>query len=175
MRKLIALLLVFSLLALSGNLYAKERRGAELIVEKKDGQSVRGELITVKENSLLLLSDSGADVSVEIGDVKIITIVYKSKFWKGAGYGLLAGGACGVAGGIIGGDDSSSLESFSFSTENKAVIAGIALGLAGVVLGGIIGASEGKDEIILIEGMSNSQIKKALEKLRKKARVRNFQ
>jgi len=65
MKKIIPLFLVFSLLALSGNLLAKERRGAELIVQKKDGQQVRGELITVKEHSLLLLDSKGKDASID--------------------------------------------------------------------------------------------------------------
>ena len=52
-KKFISLFLIFSLMMLSTNLYAKERRGAKLIVTKKDGQQIRGELITVKPNSLL--------------------------------------------------------------------------------------------------------------------------
>jgi len=70
MRKFIALFMVFSILSLSGNLIAKERRGAELMVDKKDGQQVRGELIAVKQDSLLLLErESGADVSVDIEEI----------------------------------------------------------------------------------------------------------
>ena len=56
-KKSIALFLVISLLALIGNLLAKERRGAKLIIQKKDDQQVKGKLITVKQNSLLLLSE----------------------------------------------------------------------------------------------------------------------
>lgn len=75
-KKFIALFLVFSILAISSNLYAKARRGANLLIQKTDGQQVGGELIAVKQNSLLLKdSKSGADVSVDIGDVKVITIL----------------------------------------------------------------------------------------------------
>jgi hypothetical protein len=45
MRKFTALILVFSVLLLSGNLFAKERKGADLYIQKKDGQYERGELI----------------------------------------------------------------------------------------------------------------------------------
>jgi hypothetical protein len=70
MKKFTDLFLVFCILALSGNLFAKERKGADLIIQKKEGQQVRGELIAVKENSLLLLErESGADMPVDIGDV----------------------------------------------------------------------------------------------------------
>jgi len=48
MKKFLALFLIFSLIILSVNLYAKERRGAKLLITKKDGQQIRGELIAVK-------------------------------------------------------------------------------------------------------------------------------
>ncbi len=54
MRKFIPLFVVFSFILLLLNLMAKERRGADLVVQKKEGRQVKGELITVKENSLLL-------------------------------------------------------------------------------------------------------------------------
>ena len=53
MKKFTALCLILSLVMLYANLDAKERRGAKLIVTKTDGQKIRGELITVKPNSLL--------------------------------------------------------------------------------------------------------------------------
>ena len=97
MRKAISLFLVFSILVLSAPLTAKERKGADLIIQKKDGTQVRGELIAVKENSLLLLDrESGADVTVDIGAIRVIKIKKKSKLLKGAGNGLLIGGGTGV-------------------------------------------------------------------------------
>jgi len=90
-KKFIALFLVFSLVMLSANLYAEERRGAKLIVTKKDGWQIEGELITVKPNSLLLLDMEGKDVSVGIKDIKVIRIVKKSKALLGAGIGLSDG------------------------------------------------------------------------------------
>jgi hypothetical protein len=82
-KKFIALFLVFSLMMLSVNLSAKERRGAKLIVIKNDGQLIEGEIITVKPNSLLLLdSGTGADVSVDIDDIKVIKIMNVSEVWK---------------------------------------------------------------------------------------------
>ena len=180
MKKFVALFLVFSLLVLSGNMFAKEKRGAEIEIYKTkqvinlkmEGTpweklniepNIRGELIAIKENSLILLErDSGADVSIDIADIKAIRIVRKSK----ALIGLLVGGAFGAllgrvtyTGGFIG--------SPGFS-------AGIGAAF-GALLGTLTGASEGTDEKIQIEGKSNSEIKEVLEKLRKKARVTNFQ
>ncbi|TET74596.1 MAG: hypothetical protein E3J56_02085 [Candidatus Aminicenantes bacterium] len=90
--KFIALLIVFSLIMLSVNLYAKEKRGAKLSIFKKDGQKIKGELIAVKKDSLLLLeSESGADVSVYVKDIIEIRTVKKAPVKKGLIYGLIIG------------------------------------------------------------------------------------
>ncbi|MGB2763042.1 MAG: hypothetical protein WBC20_01390 [Candidatus Aminicenantaceae bacterium] len=54
MKKFIALFLVFSLVFLYANLFAKEKCGALLVITKKGGEQISGELITVKPNSPLL-------------------------------------------------------------------------------------------------------------------------
>ncbi|OGD19423.1 MAG: hypothetical protein A2W03_12755 [Candidatus Aminicenantes bacterium RBG_16_63_16] len=96
--KILLLAVVFSSLTCSGKLMAKERRGAELVITKADGQQIIGELIAVKQGSLLLLdSRSGTDLSVNVGDLRDVKIVKKSKFWQGAGVGLLAGAFFGAA------------------------------------------------------------------------------
>jgi hypothetical protein len=78
--KVLVLVVTFSLLICSENMMAKERRGAELMITKTDGQQIAGELIAVKPSSLLLLNPkTGADVSIEIGDIAVIKIMKKSK------------------------------------------------------------------------------------------------
>ena len=191
-KKFIALFLVFSLMMLSANLYAKERRGAELIIQRIGDQvrqvkktrlegtpretsvmtGIRGELITVKPNSLLLLDAEGKGVSIDIADIKVIRIVKKSKAGKGALYGLLIGGAAGALLGFASGDDESGF--FTFTAEEKALMGGASWGIAGLILGGIAGLTSGKDKTIQIEGMTDSEIKEALDKLRKKARIRDY-
>ena len=168
MKKFVALFLVFSLLALSGNLYAK-KKGAELAVEETDGQQVRGELIAVKQNSLLLLDSEAADVSIDVSKIKNITIVKKSKVFLGAGLGLLIGA---VAGAVIG---KSIEEGHDIPVVGPTAGAGIIGGVAAGVIGGLIGASAGKDNTIQIEGKSDSEIKEILESLRKKSRVSDYQ
>ena len=173
-KNFIALFLVFYLLALSGNLYAK-KRGVELKIIKKDGHLIRGELITVKANSLLLLdSGTGADVSVDIKDIVVITIVKKSKALVGATFGALAGGGIGaVVVPLI--DAPAPIIFSSMAAEEKTILGGIFFGfIIGVVCGGLIGADAGKDKKIQIEGMSDLEIKEALDKIRKKARIRDF-
>ena len=163
-KKFIALFLVFSLFALSGSLYAKERRGAELIVTKKNGQLIGGELITVKPNSLLLLDAVGKDVSVDIADIKVIRIMRQSKALLGAGIGLLIGVGPGA---LIG-------YRVGWRTSEGALYGGVIGGLAAALIGGYIGISLGKEETIQIEGMTDSEIQEALDKLRKKARIRDY-
>ena len=151
-KKFISLFLVFSLVMLSTNLYAK-KRGAKLIVTKNDGQQIQGELITVKPNSLLLLDTEGKDESIDIADIRIIRIVK-----KGALYGLLVGGGLGLIAGIDNKEDPF-LDSF----------------LGCIILVGLpVALIVGTDKTIQIEGMSDSEIQATLEYLRKKARIPDY-
>lgn len=167
MKKFVSLFLVFSLVVLSGNLYAK-KKGAEIMVQKKDGQQVRGELITVKENLLLLLETKGADVSVDIEDVRKITIMRKSKAGKGAIYGAILGAFFTT---IFIVEDQSQPRSYDFGVYLRGSVVFIG---GGALLGALIALDSGKDETIQIQGKSDSEIKEILEKLRKKARIRNY-
>jgi hypothetical protein len=183
MKKFIALFLVISFLGMNCatyergegiNLSPDQKPGVKLVIQKTDGQQVRGELIAVKQNSLLLKeSESGADVSVDIADIKTITIVKKSKVGKGAGFGFLGGASLGVVIGLASGDDPPGF--MSYTAGDKAAFLGIAFGLIGMILGAAEGASAGADQKIQIEGKSDSEIKEILEDLREKARVPNFQ
>ena len=186
MKKFISLFLVVSILAFSVNLFAKERKGADLIIQRTNGTQVRGELIAVKQTSLLLLErESGVDVSVDIREIKLIEIVKKSKTLARGSIGLISGGMVGALFGFMKGDDPAGygtmwgkplwIEQGILIAEEKALYYGILIGLSGAILGGIIGALEGADKTILIEGKSDSEIKEILEKLRKKAMVRNSQ
>ncbi len=163
--KLLSLFLIFFLLALSGNLYAK-MRGAKLIVTKKDGQQVQGELITVKPNSLLLLNTEGRDVSVGIADIKVIRVMKKSKALLGAGMGaiIVGGGAALYVGAVEDVEDA-----WKF-----ILLFGVGGAIVGLLVGGEIGASLGTDKTIRFEGMTDSEIEEVLEKLRKKARIRDY-
>jgi hypothetical protein len=173
MKKFIALFLVFSILTLSGNLFAKKRKGADLFIQKKDGTQVKGELIAVKQNSLLLIErNSGADETVNIRKISIIRIVKKSKTLAGCITGLFLGAAVGYAIGYPQGDEG------GFVIISKPLAGGIgaAIGGASCALIGIgIGAAVGADKTIQLIGKSDSEIQEILEELRKKARIRSIQ
>ncbi len=166
-KKFIVMLLVSSLLVLSSDLYAK-KRGAQLIIGKKDGLAIEGELITIKPNSLLLLDTEGKDVSVEIEEIKTIRIVKKSKARAGAGAGII----------ILGGGTAlyvATVNEVDPEDEWKLVLFVGAIGaVVGLLVGGTIGAIMGTDKTIQIVGMTDPEIRYAMDKLRKKARIRDY-
>ncbi len=169
-KKFVSLFLIFSLMVLSVNLYAKERRGAKLIVTKKNGQQIEGELIAVKRDSLLLLdSESGVDVSIDIKEIKAVTIEKKSKWLLRAGIGLLIGG---IVGGVIGEEIDPSRSGGLGDIGFGGGIIGLPIGMAvGALFGG---ATARKVKTMKFEGKSQRWIEFYLEKLRKKARIRDY-
>ena len=174
MKKIIAIVLVISfIVAIPGDMAAKERRGAEVIIRTKDGELFKGELITVKRESLLLKSYSGEDMSVQIHDAVRIQIVKKSYALLGLGIGSITGALLGLA-------SSSGLRSSGFGLGSFDVgIGGPEFdAIAGVILDGLIGLGlgviAGTDEKINLVGKSEAEIEKILEKLRKKARMPNY-
>ena len=169
-KKLISLFLFFSLVTLNcASLRTtggkREKHGAKLIITKKDGQQIEGELITVKPKSLLLLDTDGKDVSVGIADIKVIRVMKKS---KGARTGFLIGGGLALIGGIgqIGAEVHGFIPSFIDGL--------IFFALPGALIGALLGTPAGKDKTIQIEGMTDLEIQKALDYLRKKARIRDY-
>jgi hypothetical protein len=174
MGKSMSWLVIFSLLGLSGNLLAGERLGATLVVQKKDGAQEKGELIAVKQNSILLLgSSSGADVSIDVPDIKTIRIVKKSKALPGLGYGFLIGGGVGAGIGLASGNDSPG-HFVMFTAGQKALIIGAVFGAVGGVVGLLVGGLGTKDEIFPIEGKSDPVIQAELMVLKRKARIPDY-
>ncbi len=169
--KVLVLVVIFSILICSENLMAKERRGTELMITKTDGQQIAGELIAVKPSSFLLLDPkTGADVSIEIGDIAVIRIMKKSKAWTGGAFGFAAGSLAGISFGAL----ISDMEDVRLSFGSFIFIVAI-FGATAAIPGMLIGAILGTDKTIQIEGKSPLEIKAVLEKLRSKARITNFQ
>lgn len=167
-KKFLSLFLVFSLMMLSVNLYAKERRGAKLIITKKDGQKVEGELITVKPSLLLLLNTEGKDESIDISDTKAIRVINESRGRRLPLIGLLIG--C-VGGAVYGSLYQGHPE---YGASYTITVFTIVFGLLGMIVGGYAGIITGEDKTYQIEGMTDSKIQKSLDKLRKKARIRDY-
>ncbi len=167
-KKIVSLLLVFSLVALSGNLTAQsltksEKKGAKLRIQKNDGQEVIGELITVKKDSLLLLNaEINADITVLIEHIETITIVKKALGFQFMVYGALAGVLYG----------SSKKKTYKYLDRSQSYfVAGAILAATGFAIGSVAGLNKK----IRIHGKSDTEIQKVMETLNKKARVPNFQ
>ena len=173
-KKFIALFLIFSLLTI--NCFPK-RRGINLNVARTDGQPIKGELIAVKENSLLLLEkEVGADVSINISDVKIITIKGPTTALRltlpilsavgGALVGLTVWWVRSVGGlAYIMAEEGQGEK----DAKKHAGYGALILGSLGLVV-----AIIATDKTIQIEGMTDSEIQETLKKLRKRARIRKY-
>ena len=175
-KKFISLFLIFSLITINCATFRsleekRERKKykVNLVVQKTNGQQVSGELMTVKRYSILLLNTEGKDVSVGIEDIRII-IVKKSNRLPGNLSGAVIGGVAGAILGLAAGDTESDF--IRFRATDKALLAGIALGALGFIFGGLLVPPA--DKKIQIEGMTNLEIQETMDKLRKKARIRDY-
>ncbi len=171
LKKLISLFLLFSTLTLSGNLFAKERKGADLIVQRENGIRERGELIAVKQESILILDKySGADIAIDFRDIEVIKIARESGVLAASLAGLIFGAAVGYAKGYPQGSESG----FLFSKQEAGGIGAAIGGGLGALMGAGVAMALGTDKTIQIEGKSDSELQEISEKLRKKARIRNY-
>ena len=91
--RFIALFLIISLVTVTGNLTAAERKGVRLIIHKTDGQQIDGELISIKRDSILILdTTTEVDTTVNINVIDFIHVKNKDLMWElGMGAFLLLG------------------------------------------------------------------------------------
>jgi len=172
-KKLTALVLILSFIALPTNLISREKQGAQVIIHKTSGQIQKGELIAVVQSSLLIKESlSGADASINIDEIKMITMTKKPKLLMGAIIGTLAGGASGILVGVLLSFFKKGEEDFSWEYGRTGGKIGLA---AGAVGGGILGSKAGQDITIKIEGKPQETKERYLEILRSEARIQNYQ
>jgi hypothetical protein len=173
-KKRISLLLILSLLVLYGDLIAKERRGAVLIIQKKDGQQVKGELIAVKETSLLLL-DSKTSVDVTVYFTDISSAKKTSGVGKGMSIGFLVGAGVGAMIGYFNYDEKENYNHpYKKSRARTVLYYSGTLGLVGALIGAFVGAGSTWRGTISLERKSDFEVKKVLHRLRSEARIRKL-
>lgn len=169
MRKAGILVLVLCLAVVPASLAAKKRRGADTIVAMTNGRAVRGELIAVKKDSLVLLTSySNVDEALSVSEVRSVKIARKSNTLNGVITGLLVGGGLGALIGSEIGKYRGGLLDFSTAF---TVGGGLLGGLVGGGSGGLIGSHIKEWEIYGIEGKTPEGIRMTLDRLRPKARV----
>jgi len=163
--RIMAIGLAILLLGLPISVSARERRGADIVVTIKEGQTIAGELIAVKLNALLLLTPAGKDESIDVAGIREIKVVKKSRALKSALYGFIAGAVAGVALAYAVRDTEESVKPIIYP------VGAAAGGAAGGLIGFGIGSLGGKAKTIRLEGMSESALKDILADLRNMARV----
>ena len=182
-KKLVSLFLVLSLTTVGCATLGMRRqerfelpqkgRGAKVIITKTDGQQIKGELIAVKPNSLLLSGFPEPVVSVGIADIRAVRIVKKSKSSLGAGIGGAIGGGIGLYK-IVSACKAEDADGSFYSYFLLGSLVVPAAMIVGGAIGGGIGALVRGDDVIYLTGMTDSEIQEALDKLRKKARIRDY-
>lgn len=151
-------------LFLSSSLFADSRRGSILDVAKTDGTKIRGELIAVRGNSILLADEqAGYGTTVMFGEIQNLVIVKKAHVWTGAGIGLLGGTALGRLLGSSGGHTWG---------PDMVMLEGVGIGaITGVVLGIAAAAGLGEDIKLIKNGYSRLPERALLKKLKSMARI----
>jgi hypothetical protein len=170
LRRGVVLTLVAAVI-LAAPLAGQAKKGATVLVTMKAGEQVEGELIAVKPASLLLLSSSGQDRSIDTAEVFSVTVVRRSKAGQGAMLGLTIGAVGGFAGGAI----YAKAAHLCPGCEAPMARAGMGVlgGLAGVVGGLIAGVSAGRDLNLALDSPDSPSFATSLQKLKKYARVQD--
>jgi hypothetical protein len=136
----LAVVLMAGSLGLPAELSAKTRRGALVVVTKSDGARVKGELVSVKPDSLLLLR-SGGDLTVPRNRIQSVTVMRRSRMASSALKGFIFGALPGVAWGIGYGDSGS----HGIRTPVKA---GAFTGVLGLAIGMAAGRGEKAESVV---------------------------
>ncbi len=146
-KKAIASLLAVLILVLPAELMAKGRRGATLVVTRLDGTQVSGELISVKPDTLLLLTPGAADLSVPLTDIRTVRIVRRS---KAGTFGLIGGAAgfVGMGGFVLAVADEDVVD----SKAGAALLYGLLAGAAVAAVGAVAGMAMGADSVFTVAG-----------------------
>jgi len=166
----LAVVLVLALLA--PGLTAKERRGHDVIVTKKDGTVVQGELLAVKGTDLIIMeSSTSGGVTASLAEVKTVKVIKPSKFLKGLGIGFLVGAPIGA---VIGATTGTSHPGwFEYTPAEGALGWGLILGATGALIGGIGGAIASIDKNVTIGDTSPTGLARVAYVLRQYARQRS--
>ena len=158
----------------------KEKPGAIIEVQKKDGQTIKGELLTVRNGILnLLIHEDATKVDVHLDELSSIRIVKKDHARKGAWIGALAGAANGALLGFASGTEKKRVWGIfgytkTITAREKAAVGAGIFGFAGLVIGTITGALSGTDKIIQLDAMSPEKLKLVEAKLDARARFRSL-
>lgn len=143
--KFVIVVIVAGLLVMPAGLWAKTKRGALVVVAKFDGIQVKGELVSVQPDSLLILRGGDA-LTIPRHKVHSVILMRRSRRASSALKGFIFGALPGVALGVAYGDSGT----HGLETPRKAAAFTGALGL---VIGMAAGHGEKVDSVIPFAGL----------------------
>lgn len=161
--------LLLSLLLAGVPAQAGQRLGARVVVDLGFGVPVKGELIAVRPDSLLILDNSRVDRSIEVAHIRSVSIPKSSKAGIGGILGLIAGAGGGYLVGYTAAVASGACP--DCEAPLQGLTGGVLGCLVGVGIGASIGSAAGRDVVIPLGGLSRPELTVQLKKLRKYARV----
>jgi hypothetical protein len=164
--------LAFSLGFFPARLISDEKHGANIIVNLVDRPPASGELIAVREDSLILMDTNlKTGLTIDFKDIKSVQIIRKSQVLLGMLGGFLAGRIIGSG---IKDPVNITAENGIIDLANASIYRGMtsgAISLGMTALGALVGGAMGADKMILIRGKSPLVVKEILWKLRSKAKM----
>jgi len=173
--RIVAALVFGSLLVPS--VFARERQGGIVQIDRKDGITIRGELIAVRGNSLLVEANAMEFSNTPIAEINNLSIKRNSHVAGGVILGLLGGTLLGAAIGYFGtspAPQSTNLWSKLMPDfrQTFGALYGAGVGaLAGGLTGGGIGLAQSSDIVLIERGHCLMTEAKVLKKLRSQAKV----
>ncbi len=113
----------------------------------------------------LAISQAGQARRIAVDDIVEMRRAGKSKFWKGAGIGFLAGGATGALVAATTYEEPANSFAAAFTLDRgSTIVAGAILGgFPGFIIGGLLGSSAGKEQV---HDLSNKTREQKLATLR---------
>ena len=158
--------IILALALLAPGLAAGERRGAQVVIIRKDGKFVQGELLAVKGTDLLIMDlMTSAAVTESLTNISSVDKVNKKSNWLP---GMILGAVVGaVVGALV-------EQSKNYQNQNAAdkypkgqvtVAGAVGFGLLGAVMGGTI-----KDKAVKIERTDPEYLAGVAARLKKWAR-----
>jgi hypothetical protein len=172
-RKTVSVLVALFLVVMSASLHA-EKKGRDVFILKKNGETLRGELIAVKEdrdsleNSKILIQEhqTEGDAFVLLGECSVIKVDRKSKLLLhlgiGTGVGLLLAA-------MVPREQNPNIDG-----RNMADYAWPFFGGGGFLLGMVTGIYSGSDKKFFTEKLSRVGLDVTLEKLKGYARIKDY-
>lgn len=170
MKKSTSLILAASVMLLGSTAAAKERPGAVVVLTLKDGRTVEGELYAVKADALIIVDARSESATFGVAEIRQVRM--KKRNGRNIRTGAIIGSAA-IAGlsfaQIMANSDGGpgTPQAEEIATLSALVLLG---GAAGGLVGWVAGGTS-KAESVRIESLSAEPLRRALTKLRKRARV----